>query len=357
MKNRIKLIIVLFTSLTFVMCTEKSSNSNQNNIEYKINKDSVTQKDKKYIKVCWPSYKVKEPVIDSTPFDQMTHLTICFAYPNEDGTLNTSQIDSIDKLVSKCHQNNVKAILNIGGEGLTSDHFPTVSIDSVLRRKFVSNLTKYAIEHNVDGVEIDWECWPTPEKVDTIISKSIVSLFSDLRSALPTNIVLSYDVYPSNWYGKHFPTKLIDYVDEIVIMVFSYTGPWSEIGHHSPAEKVEESYNYWIGRIGKENNDKVVIASPFFGYNFRNNHTEGNSNTCNFLQYRDIVRDYPEAYLNDTIRTDSSVIFHNGINTFKEKIDFIKNHDLKGISIWELSYDTIVEGKTLLKYIHEEMNR
>lgn len=351
MKNTIKLVIALFMSLTFVMCTE------ENDTQSEILQDSLVSHNKKHIGICWPSYKEKEPIIDSTPFDQMTHLVICFAYPNEDGTLNTSQIDSIDKLVSKCHQNDVKAILNIGGAGSTSDHFPTISIDSVLRKRFVSNLTKYAIEHQVDGVEIDWEYWPTPEKVDTIVSKGIVSLFSDLRSALPNNVILSYDVYSGDWYGKHYPSELINYVEEIVIMAFDNTGPWSETGHHSPASLVEDSYDYWISKIGTENSDKVIIATPFYGYNFRNNHTKGNQNTCNSLQYRDIVRDYPEAYLNDTIRTDSSVIFHNGINTFKEKIDFIKNHDLKGISIWELSHDTIVNGQSLLKFVHEEMNR
>tara|TARA_B100000809_G_C14894742_1_gene443986 strand:+ start:468 stop:677 length:210 start_codon:yes stop_codon:yes gene_type:complete len=63
----------------------------------------------------------------------------------------------------------VKAILNIGGEGV-GESFPTISINSVLRPKFIANFTTYAIEHQIDVIEIDWEYWLTPEKVDTMLS-------------------------------------------------------------------------------------------------------------------------------------------------------------------------------------------
>lgn len=357
MKNTIKLLAVLFLSLTLVKCTDKGEDSAGQYIKSsKTVRDSVNQKSKKYIKGCFPVYKNDTYPVDSVPFDQITHLTICFAWPNADGTLYTSEINDINHIVSKCHQNDVKAILNIGGAGV-GEHFPTVSIDSALRKKFVTNLTNYVDKHKIDGVEIDWEYWPTPEKVDTIVSKGIVSLFRDLRSSLPNNLALSYDVYPTNWYGKHYPSELINYADEIVIMAFAATGSWSETGHHSPLSWVEQSYNYWIGRIGKKNKQKVIISTPFYGFNFRNDHTAGNKNTASSIGYRELLAEHPEAYSRDTIKTDSSVIFHNGIRTFKQKIDFIKEHDLKGISIWELSFDHVPEDKSLLKYIHEEMNR
>jgi len=357
MKNKIKLITGLFIALSLVMCTDKQDTStSQNDKSLSVSKDSLVQQNKKYIKGCFPVYKNDTYPIDSVPFDQITHLTICFAWPNSDGTLYTSEINDIDNIVAKCHQNNVKAILNIGGEGV-GESFPTVSIDSVLREKFITNLTNYTIDHKLDGVEIDWEYWPTPEKVDTMVSKGIVLLFRDLRSALPNNLALSYDVFPTNWYGKHYPAELIDYADEIVIMPFCATGPWSEIGHHSPHSFVEESYNYWISRIGEENKHKVVISTPFFGFNFRNDHTKGNDSTVTSIDYCELLSEHPEAYLNDTIKTDSSIIFHNGIKTFGQKIDFIKEHDLKGISIWEISADHGTKDKSLLKYINKELNR
>ena len=357
MKNKTKLITVLFILLTLVMCTEKDDKStSQHDKSSNISKDSLVQQNKKYIKGCYPVWKHNEYPIDSVPFDQLTHLTICFAWPNADGTLGTSDINDIDNIVSKCHQNDVKAVLCIGG-ATKSEDFPVVSKDSVLRKKFVTSLSKYVDDHQLDGVEIDWEYWPTPEKVNPIEAKAIVSLFRDLRSALPNKVALSYDVYSGNWYGKHYPSELINYADEIVIMAFAATGPWSETGHHSPHSLVEESYKYWIGRIGTVNNDKVVISTPFYGFNFMNDHTEGNNSTATSIGYSELLSEHPEAYLNDTIKTDSSVIFHNGIKTFGQKIDFVKEHDLKGISIWEISFDHGTKDKSLLKYINRELNK
>ena len=337
------------------MCTTKSDNHSNNDSSLESN-ESLIIRNKKYIKGCYPVYKNDTYPIDSVPFDQITHLTICFAWPNADGTLFTSEINDIDTIVSKCHKNDVKAILNIGGAGV-GENFPTVSIDSVLRKKFISNLTNYTVMHKIDGIEIDWEYWPTPEKVDTVVSSAIVSLFRDLRSALPNNLALSYDVYSGDWYGKHYPSELINYADEIVIMAFDNTGSWSDIGHHSPPSLVDSSYNYWIRRIGLDNKNKVVISTPLYGYNFRKDHSKGSDSTVTTLVYNDVLDEHPEAYLQDTIVTDSSIFFHNSSTTFKQKIDFIKDNDLKGISIWELSYDMGTKNKSILKYINSEINK
>jgi len=120
---------------------------------------------------------------------------------------------------------------------------------------------------------------------------------------------------------------------------------------------VDSSYNYWIRRIGLDNKNKVVISTPLYGYNFRKDHSKGSDSTVTTLVYNDVLDEHPEAYLQDTIVTDSSIFFHNSSTTFKQKIDFIKDNDLKGISIWELSYDMGTKNKSLLKYINSEINK
>ena len=94
-----------------------------------------------------------------------------------------------------------------------------------------------------------------------------------------------------------------------------------------------------------------------YGYNFRKDHSKGSDSTVTTLVYNDVLDEHPEAYLQDTIVTDSSIFFHNSSTTFKQKIDFIKDNDLKGISIWELSYDMGTKNKSLLKYINSEINK
>lgn len=86
------------------MCTDKGYDSTSENDKLSnIIKDSLVQKNKKYIKGCFPVYRNGRYPVDSVPFDQITHLTICFAWPNADGTLYTSEINYSDNIVSKCH--------------------------------------------------------------------------------------------------------------------------------------------------------------------------------------------------------------------------------------------------------------
>ena len=59
----------------------------------------------------------------------------------------------------------------------------------------------------------------------------------------------------------------------------------------------------------------MVISTPFFGFNFRNDHTKGSYSTVTSIDYRELLSEHQEAYLNGTIKTDSSIIFHNGIKT------------------------------------------
>jgi spore germination protein YaaH len=206
-------------------------------------------------------------------------------------------------------------------------------------------------------VDIDWEHWPDASKVDTLVNKQITALFKELHAALtPHNIWISYDVYASDWYGKHYPTELINYADEMVIMAFDGAGVWSEIGHHSPTSLAHSSYAYWLDRIGADNKDKLSIAIPFYGYNFQNDHTAGNTTTAEGIGYNETLAEHPDAYLSDTLKTETSICIHNGTKTLEEKLDFVKANKLKGVVIWELSFDQGTREKSLLDYIHERLS-
>ena len=203
----------------------------------------------------------------------------------------------------------MKVDLCIGGAN-SCEHFPELSKTDSTRKRFVKNTLDCAIENKIDHIDIDWEYWPNAEVVDQEVNKNIVLLFKELYKQLSTNnITLGYDVYAGGWFGKHYPSELIDYADEIVIMAFSNGGPWSEIGHHSPTSLVEESYNYWISRIGEENKHKISITLPFYGFKFDENHTAGNSDTATSIGYNEILKDLPSAYEEDTLTADQHTLY------------------------------------------------
>lgn len=55
----------------------------------------------------------------------------------------------------------------------------------------MTTLSNYIEDHNIDGVEIDWEFLPTLQKVNPIESHATVWLFSDFWFVLPFDIALS----------------------------------------------------------------------------------------------------------------------------------------------------------------------
>jgi GH18 family chitinase len=294
--------------------------------------------------------------IDSVPLDKLSQLDICFAFPEKNGGLNTSEIKNIKYIVEKCHAQNVKVGLCIGGAN-TGQNFPEFSKTDSTRRRFVQNTLDYAIENKIDHIDIDWEYWPTPEVVDQEVNRNIVLLFKELYKELSAkNITLGYDVFAGDWYGKHYPSELINYADEIVIMAFSNAGPWSEIGHHSPTFLVDESYNYWIGRIGEDNKHKVSVTLPFYGFKFDENHTAGNSETAASIGYNEILKEFPSAYEQDTLKTDQYIYIHNGTNTINQKIELFQKFEVKSVIIWEMSHDSGTGNKSLLNFLYKNLN-
>lgn len=319
--------------------------------------DTKQTKDEILIKGSFVTWKQESYPIDSVPLDKLSQLDICFAFPEKDGGLNTSEIKDIKQIVEKCHAHHVKVGLCIGGAN-TSQYFPELSKTDSTRKHFVQNTLDYAIENKIDHIDIDWEYWPNPEVVDQEVNKNIVLLFKELYQQLSANnITLGYDVYTGDWFGKHYPSELINYADEIVIMAFSDAGPWSKIGHHSPTSLVDESYNYWISRIGEENKHKVSITLPFYGFKFDKKHTAGNSETASSIGYNEILKDFPSAYEQDTLTTDQHIYIHNGINTINQKIELFQKYEVKSVIIWELSHDRGTKNKSLLNYLYSNLNK
>lgn len=357
MKFTIKLVIILFTLLSLVMCTGECDDTYQKESSTILVEDSLIQCKKIPIKGSFVTWKQDTYPIDSVDLDKLSQLDVCFAFPGKNGELNTTEIKNIKYIVEKCHAKDVKVGLCIGGAN-TGQSFPELSKVDSTRKKFVQNVLNYAIQNKIDHIDIDWEYWPTPEVVDQEVSKNIVLLFKELYQQLSTkDITLGYDVYSGNWYGKHYPSELINYADEIVIMAFSNAGSWSEIGHHSTIDLVEASYNYWINRIGEENKHKVSITLPFYGFKFDKNHTAGNSKTTSEIGYNELLKDFPLAYEHDTVRTEQYIYIHNGINTISHKIDFFQQKKVHSVIIWELSYDQGTQNKSLLNFLHQNLNK
>lgn len=318
--------------------------------------DSINIKKPK-ITGCFATWNQDKYPIIKAPLDKLNEIAVCFAWPNNEGNLNTSELEGIDFIVKKCHAKNVKVILALGG-ATKSEAFPVLSASPKARKNFIDQTVKYCLEHKIDGINMDWEHWPNQDIVDEKVNKDIVQLFKELYTATQANnLWLAFDVYGSEYYGKHYPAELINYADEMVIMAYDGAGVWSGIGHHSDLNLFNSGYSYWLNKMGKENANKFTMGVPFYGISFDKNHTPGNSSTARVALYNDILMSHKEAYTNDTIQTKSEIIIHNGINTLSQKVDLIKERGNMGVLIWEISFDRGTREKSLTNFLREALDR
>ena len=133
----------------------------------------------------WGKWHKPAYTVDKVPYEKLTHVLWSFITPDTDGSLRGDAADdpsALDKMVALGHAAGTKVIVSLGGGG-QSENFVPVASDDALRQKFIANLVQFVADHNLDGLDMDWE-WeynPVPD-ADTIAYNK---LLTELRAALP----------------------------------------------------------------------------------------------------------------------------------------------------------------------------
>lgn len=317
--------------------------------------DSVLTK-KAQIKGFFTTWNQHKYSIFQAPLDKLDEIIVCFAWADEKGNLNTTELAGMGPVVKRCHKKGVKVTLAIGG-ATKSESFPVLAASLESRSNFITQVVKYCKDNNFDGINIDWEYWPNPNQVSEKVNSDITALFKELyTSTQKAGLWLSWDAYATDYFGKHYPADLIKYSDELIIMSYDGAGVWSAIGHHSDMNLFKVGYNYWLNKMGTENSVKITMGIPFYGYNFDVKHTPGNAATAKAVLYNEFLLDFPQAYDHDTIQTKRQVIIHNGIKTLEKKVEEVKANGNIGIAIWEISFDQGTGKKSLIDFLHQQVN-
>lgn len=307
---------------------------------------------KKHVIGFYPNWKRKELPIKDIQWKYLTRVIYAFAQPSEGGLLITSDLHKSEQFVKTAHRNGVEAFLSIGGGGGKSTDFGAMASQKESRTRFVQEVVAYVEKYCFDGIDIDWEYLSYKTEIaKEVEQKALVLLLHDLQKALKAiGKELSIDVYGSVWGGGFFLDEVIDYVDYVHIMAYDFSGKWSEAKPHSSLEQAfgtdeneaASGVHYWAN-VRKWQRYKLILGIPFYGRDFNDKNVKGKP-------FKEIVRDYPTAFNQDTINQ----IFYNGVELVKQKARKAKAEGLGGVMIWELTQDH--EGKhSLLKAIGETM--
>lgn len=308
----------------------------------------------KEVIVFYPSWKQHELAIHDIPWDKITRIIYAFAAPNEDGSLNTSNLKRLSPLVKAAHKNGVEVYVSLGGNN-GGKHLPIVASDKIKRTKFVNEIIEYASKNNLDGIDVDWEYLSHSDERHDLKNEQMafVVFLHYLKDQLkPLGKDLSIDVYGSYWGGKFFMDEALKYVDQVHIMAYDYSGKWSDPGFHSSMkqtignskDKYPTGLAYWI-ETRKWDKRKLYLGVPFYGRDFNHPSVIGKS-------FRDISAEFPEAINQDSVNN----IYYNGIQTMQKKMDLINKKNLPGVMVWELTQDA-TDANSLLNVIDKKLNK
>jgi GH18 family chitinase/chitodextrinase len=294
----------------------------------------------------------------------------------------------------------LSVMVSIGG-WTQSGNFHDVAATAENREKFANSVIQYIRDHKLDGVDIDWE-YPgssrqpdlqdnpndqgTP-KADASESETFTLLLKTLREHLDKASEQDGKYYQlsaavSAAYDKiEFaqPTKYMPYLDFVNIMTYDMHGAWDSKTNHQSALYANPNFpdNLNIDDVIKKfdsygvNKKKLIIGTPFYSRGWKNVQSDAIDpskpglyasasggangiwdggvaagvnpyyhildmlNDSSFKKYYDEYAKAPYLYSEEK----KEMYTYEDEQSLGEKVDYVKNNDLGGVIIWELSAD------------------
>jgi len=266
------------------------------------------------------AYATEAIIVDLIPFERITHINYAFLIPNEDGSFaDLHNPWKLKQIVEGAHAQGVKVFISVGGWGW-DQQFEQMAAQKESRSAFVRNLVNFVDEYNLDGADVDWE-YPNPDQ-----SEEFLSLMSELREALPADIMLTAAVIAyGDEHGLGITPEAFQLMDFVNIM--TYDGP-----DHGTMAQFEKGLAYWADRGLPP--EKMVLGVPFYA------RPDG-------TPYSRLVAADPAAAQVDTFELYGVQLHYNGIPTIQAKTR-LALEQVGGIMFWALDHDSQDEHSLLL---------
>ncbi|BAZ52647.1 hypothetical protein NIES4103_53120 [Nostoc sp. NIES-4103] len=309
-----------------------------------------------------PTWRKEEGFNYANPnlYQNITHGIISFLMFDEQnlGQFTQESLDYvnaiIDDVVTTGHNNNAKILIALGG---ATDYGFLHLMEQIgnnpsgsLLQETVDKVVQFINDHNLDGVDLDLECWwskdgdPGADQGGRLSGDphpaglGLTKFAEQLKQALPSDKTVSAAVFATSWYGNNYDPALANHVEWIGVMSYDLTGAAnnSPVGPHTklfriwdqrayipeqqerpwpngrpddnPILSVEDSlwywsnpyYQNWQGQGQKLDRNKLAFGVPTYGYDFvaKKDPDPVTGETppgYRVIQYKDIVKNYPYA--------------------------------------------------------------
>lgn len=325
----------------------------------------------------WKSYSGFTP--DKLDASKLTHINYVFAYIGQDNKIKLGYPDNDPENFKKLNEfkeinPDLKILISVGGWNWSGRFSDTASTE-VSRTAFAESCVDFITRYGIDGIDLDWEYpvggglpanskKPQDKQNFTLLLKAIREKLDEQGLRDNKHYLLTIAGGVSNYYLKNIePDKIKEYIDYANIMTYDLHGPWDLYSDFnaplyssidsSPQYKisVDSGVNAWIDAGFPK--DKLVVGVPFYGYLYKVDSNAGNGVYQKFshgeaLSYSSIKANYINNGYSEFFDSESMVPWLYKNNTFisyddsrslELKAEYIKNEELGGAMIWELSQD------------------
>jgi spore germination protein YaaH len=247
-------------------------------------------------------------------------------------------------------------------------NFDNKNIDDLISNpntseKFITQLIKLVKDNKLDGVNIDFEYFtdsnfPTFKHLNTFFTK----LSQRLKAENP-NYIISADFNASAVASDpaYDMVKLGEVIDQIILMGYDYSTtassqatPVAPLFSADGEASIDKSISSLKGRV---HFDKVILAIPFYGYEWQTINNKFRSQTvpetgalATYDRVTQLINSRNDIEINWDNKSQTPWITYYQSGAFKQiyfeneqsiakKLDYIKKSNLAGVGIWAIGYE------------------
>ena len=319
--------------------------------------------------------ELDEKTIDGT---KLTHINYAFVDVKDSlAWLTNIETDTANfRRLNYLKKNNpdLKILISIGGWSW-SENFSDAVLTPSSREKFARSGAKIVADHDLDGIDIDWE-YPGLKGEDNVFraedKENFTLMFEAIRKELDALAVTTGKKYQVTTalpcFDRLFEVtnmgEAAKHLDFINVMAYDYYVAGDTVGHHSnlyPSENyekensVERAYNQYT-KFGVPA-EKLVLGVPFYGRSWI---MESDDNKGILRPQQQVLRGGGFTFIKDSLltnpdfvrywdekaqapylfnATNNQLVVYDDEQSVKLKCEYVMEKNMAGIMFWQYASD------------------
>lgn len=336
----------------------------------------------------WSTYGTYN-ILRDLDASRITHLNYAFALINTDLKVTMGDVVQDPKNFADLRKlkeiyPHLKTIIAIGGWSGSANFIEAAATEEA-REIFAESAVDFMIQHGFDGVDLDWEypvtgggpgTYPNPADRDNypLLLETLRNKLDEQGEKDNKHYLLTIAGGATAGFANNTQLGLSQqYLDYVQIMTYDIHGPWELLADFNAPLFDDGGKTYSVDRGVQAYldagvpRDKLVMGVPFYGYRY--NVTSGEDNglrkpflgsgsiTYNRLIRDDLISNGYQFFWNEGSKVpylyhpeEQIFISYDDQISMRYKAEYIRDQQLGGAMIWEISQD---HGNDLLASLYE----